>query len=785
MDLDHLIPDQYIPFEEALLKDPKNETLWLDYVQTAEGNTQRCEFILERAVQSLPTSHNLWNLYLHLHGTDGDPEGVVSLYQRALIFLYNTPALWLRYIELLKLKNDIKQYTRALDLALFNLHASHHQEIWQLYLDLAEKERGELGVRILSQIFEMQGSKDCPLVVDRCELVLKIAQFGDLPSALKLFQDIPRAVIKNAEADSSFIGIFLDILIGSSHSTTGSLFELIASDAALDMPHNESKYLLKIATFYDKKSNSQKAQHFYNASIYLAISLKALARAFEAYTNFLDRNIKALDPKSQHEELELNLDFFENVLENQPVLANDILLKSEPNNVDLWLDRMNGYKEKGATNDVIATLIEAIKTINPLESTSRHGKSLTDIWAEYASLYTSQGDDATAKVIFLRAVKSQYKSVDDLATIYILWCELALSSSDEEALAIVEEVLFVTPSNADEIQVNDRKFTVQERVFKSSQLWAFYLDLLNSMGDSNVLKDKLDAAYNKMMSLHVITLRLLFQHADFLIEKGEFQRSCSVFEAGIAAFESPTPRQRIWKEYLTKLVKYERDSAKVVDVFEACITSKLPGHLASEIFTFYAKYLEDQGSLTRSVTISQQGLRYLTQAFSYRRNTAENCIKIIDDKYQLYKKLFSDARFKLKDSSLSRTIMTEGVQDTQLALPMIIELTIQFAQFEEMSNEFTRSRALYKHAGALAHPDNKVMAPIWTQWMQFEVNHGTEQSYKEMMKFKRTVKQEYEEMDDFKSEINPMGFVKSALEQISVPLAETKDPNAIDLDMDM
>ena len=77
---------------------------------------------------------------------------------------------------------------------------------------------------------------------------------------------------------------------------------------------------------------------------------------------------------------------------------------------------------------------------------------------------------------------------------------------------------------------------------------------------------------------------------------------------------------------------------------------------------------------------------------------------------------------------------------------------------------------------------------IWAEWTQFEVDNGSESTYKDMLLFKRLVGKEYEAIDDYKSELNPMGFVRAEMiQKDDVGLGPTvaQDPNAIEIDMDM
>lgn len=785
MDLDTLIPEASVAFEEALLKNLENESLWLDYYQANESSLERSIFILDRAVSSLPASYTLWNVYLLLPWGEEDGDILLQLYQRALQTLNSEPGIWLRYLQLVKSKKDFSAYGSALDLALNNLHASHHADLWKSYLGVANSKRGSFGANVYKRVFQIQATQRNPFPVDRCECVLKVAQFGDLNSALTLYSQIPRNEIKNAEQDSYFVSIFLDLLISHGSFADHDYLERIALDAALDLPEKKAKFVLKIAMYYEKRLVFNKARHYFNLALLQATNMKALALTFEQYTDFLEHEIISLKSKNLIDEAEMKLRLYENFVEQQKILANDMLLRTEPNNVDLWLDRAEIFRGEKKTNEIIASLVTAIKSVNPLEAHSRKGKSLADIWSCYANLYISLGDNNTARLIYSRAVKSQYKSADELANIYIMWSELALESSDDEALEIVEQVLYTIPSNASEIEVDDISRPIQERVFKSVHLWSFYIDLLTSMSHEDKLTKKLRSAYEAMMSLGVITLRLVFQYADFVLAQKDYAGAYSIYELSISKFNSPTPCFKIWMAYLEKIVSVEKEESKILDVFDRCLASNLPGHLIADVFKMYSQFLQTRGSLAKSIKILSQAVERLSQAYSQKTMSTENAYKVVDDKYEIYLILFDSISLKLKDVDLLRSTITNAVQDTQLSLPMVIELSLKYARFELDLGEIGRARALLKHASSLAHPSSRLMEPVWKEWTEFEARNGTEYTYKDMLSFKRVVANEFEALQDYSSEINPMGFVKADTIQKVEAIQATQDPNAIELDMDM
>ena len=90
----------------------------------------------------------------------------------------------------------------------------------------------------------------------------------------------------------------------------------------------------------------------------------------------------------------------------------------------------------------------------------------------------------------------------------------------------------------------------------------------------------------------------------------------------------------------------------------------------------------------------------------------------------------------------------------------------------------------------LSNPQSPLIEPIWHNWETFELNHGNEATFKDMLRFKRKIVTEFEKDIILKNSLNPMGFVKSSQGPkvssiaISAP-KEENNPDSIDLDMDM
>ncbi|KAG4219900.1 hypothetical protein PC116_g31621 [Phytophthora cactorum] len=69
------------------------------------------------------------------------------------------------------------------------------------------------------------------------------------------------------------------------------------------------------------------------------------------------------------------------------------------------------------------------------------------------------------------------------------------------------------------------------------------------------------------------------------------------------------------------------------------------------------------------------------------------------------------------------------------------DMCLKFADMEKRLGEIDRARAIYGHASQFCDP--RTNPAFWTKWEQFEVQHGNEDTYKEMLRIKRSVQAQY------------------------------------------
>lgn len=74
-------------------------------------------------------------------------------------------------------------------------------------------------------------------------------------------------------------------------------------------------------------------------------------------------------------------------------------------------------------------------------------------------------------------------------------------------------------------------------------------------------------------------------------------------------------------------------------------------------------------------------------------------------------------------------------------------MCIKYAELERNLGEIDRARAIYVHASQSADPRSDT--EFWSKWNDFEVQHGNEDTFREMLRIKRSVTASYSQVGIF------------------------------------
>lgn len=264
----------------------------------------------------------------------------------------------------------------------------------------------------------------------------------------------------------------------------------------------------------------------------------------------------------------------------------------------------------------------------------------------------------------------------------------------------------------------------QARLFKALKLWSFYSDLEESIGTVESAK----AVYDKIMELKIANAQTIVNYAQFLEENKYFEESFKVYERGIELFNYPIAFE-IWNIYLSKFVKRYggQKLERTRDLFEQALDA-CPAKFCKPLYLMYAKLEEEHGLAKRAMGI-----------YDRAASTVQD-----SDKFEMFTIYIAKAtaNFGLPATRPIYERAIETLSDRETST-----MCRRFAQMERKLGEIDRARAIYAHASQFCDP--RIDAAFWSEWNSFELDTGSEDTFREMLRIKRAVQASYNTNDSF------------------------------------
>ncbi|WRT69482.1 pre-mRNA-splicing factor SYF1 [Kwoniella shivajii] len=491
-----------------------------------------------------------------------------------------------------------------------------------------------------------------------------------------------------------------------------------------------------LATYWIKRGEFERATTTFERGLAAVVTIRDFTQIFDAYAEFSETMISTLmdaladedniedeefDLEETEKELDERMKSFEELMDRRPFIVNEVLLRRNPNEVVEWEKRVALYGDDD--EKVVETYVKALDTINPRKATG----PLYPLYVNFAKFYEEGGskdletgesksepDLKQARKILERATKVPFKSVDELAEVWCEWAEMELRNENyDEAIRMMQRATTI-PRDPKKINFYDESVSPQTRLFKSLKLWSFYSDLEESIGSVESTK----AVYDKIMELKIANAQVIVNYAGFLEENKYFEESFKVYERGIELFH-PSVAFEIWNIYLSKFVKRYggKKLERARDLFEQALEN-CPPKFCKPIYLLYAKLEEEHGLAKRSMGIYDRA-----------------CTTVQDsDKFDMFTIYIAKAtaNFGLPATRPIYERALENLPDKQTA-----EMCKRFARMERKLGEIDRARAIYAHASQFCDP--RIESGFWEEWNQFEVDTGSEDTFREMLRIKRAV----------------------------------------------
>jgi len=235
--------------------------------------------------------------------------------------------------------------------------------------------------------------------------------------------------------------------------------------------------------------------------------------------------------------------------------------------------------------------------------------------------------------------------------------------------------------------------------------------------------DTCRAAYDRAIELKIVTPAMALNYAAFLEEHNYFEDSFRVYERAVSLFSFPHVKP-IWMTYIDKFTaRYQGTKLeRLRDLFEQAV-SNVPAEDAAEFYIRYAKAEEQFGLARHAMSIYERATRAVPE--TQRLDMYRLYIKRVEVHYGVTK---------------TRPVYERGVKELNHVDACC--LCMEFADMETKLGEVDRARAIFRHGSQFADPRREGKgkeAGLWSQWRTFEEAHGNEDTFREMLRIKRSI----------------------------------------------
>jgi len=415
-------------------------------------------------------------------------------------------------------------------------------------------------------------------------------------------------------------------------------------------------------------------------------------------------------------DVELAMARAEHLTARRPLLLNRVLLRQNPHNVGEWIKRSKLYMDLGEVDMATSALEESLKSVIARKSVNGSPSSLV---LTLVDIHENERKDVDASRRVLERICSKneydFQDTEDLAQCHAAWVELELRQENwDMALDLARRSVSgkIGASGAH----GKRSSKAIKGLAKSLRLWNLLFDLEESLGTVQTTKD----AYDRALEWKVATASHVLNYATFLKDHKYFEESFAAYERGLGLFPFPHPgAQMLWKNYLTMfLERYEGSKTpRVRELFDRCLAD-CPPEAASEFYIQYGEYEENHGLTKRALSVYERMCNAVPAA----------------EKYTAYRLYIAKAIHYLGVTS-ARPIYESAI--AALEDGPASRICLEYAKMETGLREIDRARTVLVYGAQLADPRRD--PDYWSAWHDFEVSHGNEETFREMLRVKRSV----------------------------------------------
>ncbi|KAI3904862.1 hypothetical protein MKW92_037644 [Papaver armeniacum] len=685
-------------YEEEILRNPLSLKLWWRYlVARKESPFKKRSVIYERALKALPGSYKLWHAYL----------------RERLQIIRNLPIMYLQTLTEQKL---VSRTRRSFDRALCALPITHHDRIWGSYIYFTS-------LRVYRRYLKFDPDQ--------------IEDFIEFSKNSKLWQEAAERLAQVLN-DDKFYSVkgktkhqlwleLCDLLVSHATEVSGLDVDAIIRAGIRKFTNMVGTLWTSLADYYIRKGLFGKARDVFEEGITTVVTARDFGVIFDAYSQFelslISARMDSLhdNPRTKQKDEEqgkkketvddvrfnpkLSLsEFTKKILQGCCKIrssygqkASCYLLRQNPHNVEQWNRRVKLFEGNPAKQ--ILTYTEAVKTVDPMKAVG----SPHTLWISFAKLYVEHNDIPNARVIFHKAAQVNYRTVDNLATVLCEWAEMELKLKNfEGAREILTDATAEPSAEVKRRVAGGGNEPVPMKLHKSVRLWTLYADLEEGVGTLESTRK----VYERILDLNIATPQIIINYASLLKEHGYFEDPFKVYERGVKIFKYPHAKD-IWVTYLSKFVKrYGKTKMERAREFH-CICNML------------IKLEEDHGLAKRAMEVYDKAIKALPAK----------------EKLQMYD-IYITRATEFYGAPKTREIYEQAIE-SELASEDVKTMCTKYVDLEKSLGEIDRARAIYIFSSQFADP--RLDNDFWSRWHEFEVKHGNEDTFKEMLRIKRSV----------------------------------------------
>ncbi|CAM0913536.1 unnamed protein product [Alopecurus aequalis] len=717
-----------VAYEEDVLRDPFRLSGWLRYLSSlrAAPPAKRAA-IYERALRALPGSYKLWHAYLTeladaaraLPVTHRAHADVNAAFERALAGgMSRMPRVWHMYASWLLHQRLLTRARHALDRALRSLPVTQHHRVWPLFLRLAALPGcpAETALAVYRRHLQFDPGHAEGLVA----FLVSAGRWRDAAQHLAAAINDDGFVSVKGTTKRQLLLDLCGLLSQRPDEVAGMPVDAILCDGIRKFPDDAGVLWTCLASHHARTGLHGKARDVFEEALTTAATVKDFHMVFDAYLHFehamataeLGHEAATADILdlwlADRDGTDLTMARLERLPERRPELLNGVLLRQNPHDVQAWHERAKIFEKDPARH--AATFVEAVRTVDPAKAT---GKPAHTLWLSLAKMCEDRGSVQCARDVFRRATQASFTSEDHLAAVYCEFANMELRQQNPEtAMDIIRQATSIEAMT----HAAAGGDPVRMKLHRSLKLWLTYLDLTKTHGSL----DSTIAVYDRMHDLGLTTPLLVLDHAGLLEEHKRFNDAFRVYERGVRSFRYPHA-EPIWEAYLTKFVQRHGRSRpeRVRDLFEGAVL-QAPPERKKAAYLAYARFEEEFGLASRAMKVYEDAVTAVP---------AGDRLGV----YEVYVARAAELYGVLKARDVyCRAVSGGGLPDGDART-----MCVRFADLEVGLGEVARARALYVYAASFADPE--VNPDFWTRWNDFEIRHGDESTFREMLRVRRSM----------------------------------------------